>query len=148
MFDFEQVHVPVAGLTKIITTAERRVWCAIFGKTDTWVHVDAATYSTSMLDHPTDPGGVLVMLLFFFGFILVLCFIYSGGPGVIWACCCKESPNRVPFSERFASLVRSASMDDDRSALTRGASFTDTASMDTRLEDQYLHRGGFGDDGI
>jgi len=146
-FDFDQVHTQVRRQVEIRSNGEPYIWCAIFGATDGYVQVAARTYR----DVPAAPvpiGFALVCVFALLCGLVVLGVIYGGAQrlgehlGV--------DPN-MPLSERLSGLVRKQNPHESMASLTRSGSlsgYVGSDVLDRSVEDQYLHRGGIGDDGI
>eukprot|EP00930_Biecheleria_cincta_P056844 TRINITY_DN42878_c0_g1_i1.p1 TRINITY_DN42878_c0_g1~~TRINITY_DN42878_c0_g1_i1.p1 ORF type:complete len:656 (+),score=105.40 TRINITY_DN42878_c0_g1_i1:21-1988(+) len=152
LFDFDdQAPQGGAGLNdmeenKFVIHAHNRqnIWCAIFSKANGYTQITSVAYGSSDGDSASSSG---------FAVLLVFCLA-----------CCLAGGLRI-FSdgdEPGASLLeRLGNMGGSRwrahessvalASLTQGGSsqgFSGSDIIDQSMEDQYLHRGGLGDEGL
>jgi len=167
LFDFDQIKVWGHHTARIVMDDRPRVWCALFGGVDGELQIMVRSKSAS-----GDPNaqfalvGVPVLL-----FVLVLLGALCSNTKKSYPPAAL-SPTReladpeasmhqarsAGLSERLANLVpsvlnsqRSSRSHGGTTPLNRGSSFSGYFSSETiplSVEEQYLHRGGFGDDGM
>lgn len=147
-FDFDKVHTQMHRRVSVLANGKQEMWCAIFGAADGFVTIDVKTFSEAQ-SAPLPPVGFALVCVFamLLG-IMVLAVIYGGAQSLGDRLGFDPS---VPLSERFASLVRPGNPHESTASLTRSGSLTGYIGsdvIDRSVEDQYLHRGGIGDDGI
>jgi len=146
-FDFDNIHTQVQRSVTIPSFNKPYIWCAIFGAADGYVQVVAKSFG----EHPeTSPplGFAMVCVLGLVGGLVVLALIYGGAQKIGERFGADSS---VPLSERFVNLVRNQKPHESTASLTRAGSlsgYIGSDVIDRSVEDQYLHRGGIGDDGI
>jgi len=160
-FDFDIVPTQVSRRVKITASSSPSIWCAIFGAADGYVQITAKslqekTFSPVSLPFAPPTGGksklnvgwAMVCVLAVLMGIVTLSFMVGGVQRV------AENlglDTTIPLSERFASLVRTQNPHESTASLTRSGSlqgYIGSDVIDRSVEDQYLHRGGIGDDGI
>jgi len=148
LFDFDNVHTQAKQHVTVRAIGKPTLWCTILGAADGWVEVSVRTYG----DAPSAPlppvGFALVCVFALLCGIFVLAVIYGGAQSLGERLGMDPS---VPLSERFASLVRPHNPHESTASLTRSGSlqgYIGSDVIDRSVEDQYLHRGGIGDDGI
>jgi hypothetical protein len=146
VFDFDQVHA-VDGSTAEILSSEPTVWCALFGAVDGELTLTARAVG----DHrglPPIGSALLVMIAMVCG-LMLLAVVFGGVRSVGERL--GVDPN-APVSDRLSALVRMSSAQHESTlSLTRVGSmqgYVGSDVIDRSVEDQYLHRGGIGDDGI
>eukprot|EP00747_Dinoflagellata_sp_TGD_P223396 gnl/TRDRNA2_/TRDRNA2_94971_c0_seq1.p1 gnl/TRDRNA2_/TRDRNA2_94971_c0~~gnl/TRDRNA2_/TRDRNA2_94971_c0_seq1.p1 ORF type:complete len:824 (+),score=125.52 gnl/TRDRNA2_/TRDRNA2_94971_c0_seq1:114-2474(+) len=145
LFDFDQVHLQDGQEQQQLRfySGKSYIWCALFGAVDG--HAELSLRNIGDVPPPPLPMGfVLVFLVSVTGVLAVLWCIYNGASRV------GEQVVQIaaPLSERFASLVRSARENEESGLLGSCGSYRGSDVIDRSVEDRYLHRGGFGDDGI
>jgi len=123
LFDFDAVLTQVDGKVHIRAQQQQDVWCAIFGRRDGYAQV---TVKAAGAPAPDRLPAIGVLLL------LVMCCAACGGKAWPWSVG-KAGPvhegTTVPLTDP-----------------AQGYSGSDV--IDRTVEDQYLHRGGLGDEGL
>jgi len=147
LFDFNKQHTMQQGSVRIDTERQKHIWCAIFAAADGEIAVTASTLDSQ----PTSSGRVgfaLFCILALLCGLMVLGCVYGNvhklGDSV-------GMDTSIPLSERFQNLIRMPASHESTASLTRAnsiSSYVGGDSLDPTVEDQYLNRGGFGDDGI
>jgi len=146
-FDFDMVHTQVQRRVAIQANGQPSLWCAIFGAADGYVQISAKTTGDSA-STPLPIGFALVCVFALMVGLMVLGVIYGGAQKLGEKLGMDPT---VPLSERFACLVRNQNPHESTASLTRAGSlqgYIGSDVIDRSVEDQYLHRGGIGDDGI
>lgn len=155
LFDFNSAPSMQPGkLVMIAADGEPALWCAIFGGTDGWATVGAAKYTEggSSVAHLTLIFGVGLVVL-----LLVMGFAFGGPAGLAEALGGGSSTvppgeqAQPPIWDRVWCWVTRKPPHESTQALTREMSmsgFVSSDVIDRHVEDQFLHRGGMGDDGI
>jgi len=157
VFDFDKVHVQSKGKVHIDMLGKSDIWCALFaGSEDASVVVTASAYSTSAASSASSTVfGLLCVFTLLCG-VIVMCSIYSGlkKPAERAAAIIEPEAHQGFISERLASFAgRSQSSSTGPSERSQGRSLQGYVSspadfMDPSVEEQYLFRGGIGDDGM
>jgi len=151
-FDFDKVHTQEASRkVSVLAGGKQSLWCAVFGAADGFVTINVKTFADSQ-SAPLPPVGFALVCVFalLLG-IMVLAVIYGGAQSIGERLGMDPS---VPLSDRLASLVdrvRPHNPHESTASLTRTGSlsgYVGSDVIDRSVEDQYLHRGGIGDDGI
>jgi len=168
-FDFDIVPTQVSRRVKIIasspSSSSSSIWCAIFGAADGYVQVTAKslqekTFPQTMSLPFSAPSATskfsasLVTVCVLALLMVVVCLTFCVG------CVNKVTESlqlppgwdtNIPLSERLGTLVRPQNPHESTASLTRSGSlqgYIGSDVIDRSVEDQYLHRGGIGDDGI
>jgi len=145
LFDFDQKHETAGGMVTV-RCRSTVVWIALFASLDGFTEL-----SFSMVAEEREGPAVGFALVCVFGFLcalLVLALIYGGAQKL--GDLLGMDPN-MPLMERLGCLVRNVKPHESTASLTRTGSLTGYIGsdvIDRSVEDQYLHRGGTGDDGI
>lgn len=147
VFDFDQV-ASAEGDMVVIETEEPRIWCALFGASDGDLELVASTYGSQ---HTVLPAiGTALAVVCVVGCLLTLLGVVFGGVRSIGERLGVDPS--APMSDRLSALVRlSSAQHESTLSLTRVGSmqgYVGSDVIDRSVEDQYLHRGGIGDDGI
>jgi len=147
-FDFDKVHAQMQRRVHVVNNGKQHLWCAIFGAADGFLTIKVQTVSEAQ-SAPLPPVGFAMVCVFalLLG-IMVLVLIYGGAQSLGERLGLDTS---LPLSERMVSLVRPGNPHESTASLTRSGSlqgYVGSDVIDRSVEDQYLHRGGFGDDGI
>jgi len=152
-FDFDQMHVKevtsgseeVASF-KVHVIGKTTMWCAIFGAENGMVELDAR----SMVAAPQAPAlGFAIVCLLAVLFAFFVFGVVCGGAQKVSDFIGMDSS--IPIMERLGCLVGTSSPHESTASLTRTGSlsgYVGSDVIDRSVEDQYLHRGGAGDDGI
>jgi len=145
-FDFDQQHMHSSGRVDIPLRGEPSMWCALFGAQDGYLQVSIQAMEADQ--QAPAIGFALVCVFTLLCALLVLGVIYGGAQKI--GEFLGMDPN-IPIMERLGCLVRNVNPHESTVALTRTGSLTGYIGsdiIDRSVEDQYLHRGGSGDDGI
>jgi len=146
-FDFNAAP-PVQPGRKVQITAggEPALWCAIFGGSDGWAEVRAAKYEDP---NAGAPSFLMSFLLFVVILLCVAAACLTGGGDSLKDLVDDES---VPLSHKLWCFVtRQSIRHESQAELMREQSMSNFVSsdvVDQSVEDQFLMRGGMGDDGI
>lgn len=137
LFDFDDA--PVQGLTdlllnKVVIHARRRqdIWCAIFAKEDGYVQITSVAHGNS--EEKSGNASFPVVLLF----CSVCGFLVLSGKG-------------RSLLQRLVGMVTTPAGHQSTASLGEGAAlqgYSGSDAVDQSVEDQYLHRGGLGDEGL
>lgn len=146
LFDFDQVHEQVENQVQIDVKGEPAVWVALFGAADGYAQLTARSIDNA----PQAPaiGFALVCVFGLLCALVVLGVIYGGAQKIGEFMGMDPS---MPLMERLGCLVRNHNPHESTVSLTRQGSlagYIGSDVIDRSVEDQYLHRGGAGDDGI
>jgi len=163
LFDFDQVHVQSKGNVHIDMLGEKDIWCALFAGSDDASVLVTASSSMGPGARVVAAGSPMVsaLLCIFTSLcgLLVSGSIYSlvkkhgeRGTAIVGPTLASEGS----MSDRLASLVRPAASNRSGaqgSERSQGRSLqgyvsSSTDFMDPSVEEQYLFRGGIGDDGM
>lgn len=151
-FDFDHLGqaVPVSNNFQIIAGGQRRIWCAIFGAQDGFVQLDVSTRRPPEPSLPVSFAMVCVIVLLAGAGLLV---VAHGGAQKLVETVGGRSAGFSSLSaaaQRVTSWVKPRSNHESVASLTRGSlnGYMGSDVIDRSVEDQYLHRGGIGDDGI
>jgi len=148
LFDFDTEHTRQNAFFEVDARNEPAIWCAVFGAADGFLQVSATSYG-EVPSAPVPIGFALVCVFGLLCALLVLGVIYGGA---------QKLGERfglgptVPLTDRLANwgLAR-GNPHESTASLTRSGSlsgYVGSEVIDRSVEDQYLHRGGIGDDGI
>lgn len=156
LFDFDQVFSQLHGKAHIAMLGKSDIWCALFAGND-----DASVVVTVSSVGPPTAGAAAASPMVF---ILLCIFTLLCGlivSGSIYSGLKKPAERNTAIvepensiSERLASLVRPPShRTQSTTERSQGRSLQGYVSsssdfMDPSVEEQYLFRGGFGDDGM
>lgn len=152
-FDFDQMHAKevTTGSAEVVSfqvpvLGKTTMWVAVFGASDMLVELDAR--SVAVATQAPAIGFALVCVFGLLCALLVLGVIYGGAQklGDFFG----MDPS-IPLMERLGCLVSNRSPHESTASLTRAGSlsgYVGSDVIDRSVEDQYLHRGGAGDDGI
>jgi len=144
LFDFNgQPDIQPGRKVEFVTGRQPALWCAIFGGADGWAEVRAAKMEEPAGSFPIFATVVVAVLVLIIGA----------------SCCSKEdlleafrAEGEVPFQERLWCFVtRQSVRHESQAELMREQSmsgFVSSDVVDQTVEDQFLRRGGMGDDGI
>ncbi|CAK0855822.1 unnamed protein product [Prorocentrum cordatum] len=147
VFDFDQVASADGDLV-VIDTEEPTIWCALFGAADGELQLVARTYGSH--HHGLPAIGTALAVVLAVGCGLALLGAVFGGVRSIGERLGVDPS--APMSDRLSALVRlSSAQHESTLSLTRVGSmqgYVGSDVIDRSVEDQYLHRGGIGDDGI
>lgn len=155
LFDFDQVQAlhPHTGKIHVDMLGKSTIWCALFaGDEDASVIITARSFG-----HHEDASPMVFTFLSIF--TVLCCLIVCGSVYNGLAKSAERNPGRrepqSSISERLASLVRTtpSNRTPGTSERSQGRSlqgYMSAASdfMDPSVEEQYLFRGGIGDDGM
>lgn len=157
LFDFNQELLPrLISSNGGISAHHRRVevraegskslWVAIFAGVDGKVQVTAQTYNDPPAASPS-AGFAFLCVFVLLCSLVVIALLYFGAQKIGQGGGTDGGGlNMRPLSDRFTNLVRSNSSVEATDPLTQG--FGGQDSIDRRIEERYMHRGGIGDDGI
>lgn len=147
LFDFDRAPVQVGGGFEIRGEGQPSLWCALFGARDGFVRVSArtsygaTTYGNSHIAADAEAGSP-------FGGVAMLC---TGG----LLCCSLLALIGATRSGSLSNLLRNLGEGHMSVETSVPADFRQRLSGlvmpcngETNVEDQYLHRGGIGDDGM
>jgi len=145
-FDFDQMHEHSMGRVEVPTQGGPITWVALFGAKDGYLQMKVTTEEVA----PEAPaiGFALVCVFMLLCALLVLGVIYGGAQKL--GDFLGMDPD-MPLMERLGCLIRQHTQHESTVALTRTGSlsgYIGSDVIDRSVEDQYLHRGGNGDDGI
>jgi len=130
LFDFDRAPAQVNGMVRIEAKDQENVWCAIFGRRDGYAQITVQSEGVS-----GDSTSVISPSL------VLVCVAVLGG-----MCWCRGADS---LSDGFASVVGRLAQERTPSQATeplQGYSGSDV--IDRTVEDQFLHRGGLGDEGL
>lgn len=146
LFDF--YDEPVQGLddagqnTVVIAANDgESMWCAIFSKVDGYTQITSKAYGSPKGDSGGNYGFAVMLV---FGLVCGFLMLNGGFTS-------RHSDERGPsLLERLGSMVRSRAGHESTTSLTRGhlQGYSGSDVIDRSVEDQYLHRGGLGDEGL
>lgn len=148
LFDFDQVHLQENRGVRIMMLGRSDIWCALFAGAD-----DASVVVTASLEPSSGRASALVFgvlcVFTLFCVLIVMCSACSGAKRRRE----KAEEEGAAISERLAGLVRPSHRTTAASERSQGVSlqgYMSTASdfIDPSVEEQYLFRGGIGDDGM
>lgn len=146
LFDFDSAPTPVQGRPLNIIGGPLGAWVALFGEEGGYITVAIWSQEDSLQAVPV--GFALVCVLGLLAVVLVLGAIYGSSQSIGER---LGLDGLVPLGERLWCLVSRSNPHESTAALTRETSmsgFVSSDVIDRTVEDQYLHRGGMGDDGI
>jgi hypothetical protein len=139
---------------EIFGSYEPAIWCAVFGAADGVLEVEARAYagdlsaSSGANSYASSPDAGHILLIFVVCGVVALACTYYRAQKLAE----RQGDEGVPLSERFANLLnRHHTEHESTQSLTRIGSlqgYIGSDEIDQSVEDQYLHRGGIGDDGI
>lgn len=133
LFDFDQVFTEANGQVQVHAHDRQDMWCAIFGGQDGTVRI---TVKAAAGPGSNGSFGAGMLLLFV---SLALCCYCGGG-----------LRSAQEMASDWLKLARGNTSHESVAALTvdplQGYSGSDV--IDRNVEDQYLHRGGLGDEGL
>jgi len=147
-FDFDKVHTQMRRRVTLLAGGKESLWCAIFGAADGFLTINVKTFAEAEAAPLPPVGFALVCVFALLLGIMVLGVIYGGAQSIGDRFGVDTSAS---ITERFASLVRPSNPHESTASLTRSGSlsgYIGSDVIDRSVEDQYLHRGGIGDDGI
>lgn len=151
LFDFDQVHASSAGKVKIRSKEVDTVWLALFANQDDTVEITVRTFD----DPPAESVPLGFAVLCVFGLLcglLLLALLYGGalkyGRGRQHGVSSENNSQGGSRPSGLRDFLRSASHMEVTNPLTRGESWGADDDFDRRVEERYMQRGGFGDDGI
>lgn len=148
LFDFDRVHMQQDYGVLIDAFGKPDLWCAIFAKVDASLIV---TISPVVPASATSPTMVIALV----SFLILICGLLLCGSS--YSAYKKKSEHGEetrsrPLSERIAGFLsnRGSSAPSDRNNIhsLQGYMSSSDNVMDPMVEEQYLFRGGFGDDGM
>lgn len=145
-FDFDKTHENKQGVVEVLTRSSHFLWVAFFADGDGDAEVTAVMHEVT----PQAPAfGFAVACVFsLLCSMAVLAVIYGGAQRVGNA---LGVDSDVSLLERLGCWIRSQGAHESTVGLTRQGSlsgYVGSDVIDRSVEDQYLHRGGIGDDGI
>eukprot|EP00441_Pelagodinium_beii_P043868 CAMPEP_0197641408 /NCGR_PEP_ID=MMETSP1338-20131121/15391_1 /TAXON_ID=43686 ORGANISM="Pelagodinium beii, Strain RCC1491" /NCGR_SAMPLE_ID=MMETSP1338 /ASSEMBLY_ACC=CAM_ASM_000754 /LENGTH=804 /DNA_ID=CAMNT_0043214389 /DNA_START=8 /DNA_END=2422 /DNA_ORIENTATION=+ len=145
LFDFDKT-IPKGedNIVVIQGSGQPSMWCAIFGSDDGWAQISAKTSGGG----GPDSMNFSFALVLVFGVICGLLILAAISGGLQKLSDAMSQP-RMPLTERLANLVRRPN--ESTASLTRVGSlqgYSGSDVIDRNVEDQYLHRGGLGDEGL
>lgn len=128
LFDFDQVMSEVGDQVKVHAHERQDLWCAIFGGKDGYLRVTVRSAGEA-----SSVGMVQVVLLVLFAG--GLCFFFGN----------KE---KLPNWVRLAQTTAREECPESPTDPLQGPGYSGSDVIDRTVEDQYLHRGGLGDEGL
>eukprot|EP00442_Polarella_glacialis_P025350 CAMPEP_0115159742 /NCGR_PEP_ID=MMETSP0227-20121206/70414_1 /TAXON_ID=89957 /ORGANISM="Polarella glacialis, Strain CCMP 1383" /LENGTH=752 /DNA_ID=CAMNT_0002571553 /DNA_START=93 /DNA_END=2353 /DNA_ORIENTATION=+ len=150
LFDFDAAYEQTGDTIVILAGGQESIWCAIFGKSDGFAQITARAYGTSPVraGSPANFSFALVCVLFLLCGLAMLGAI-SGGFQKLSD---TSGTGGGSLPGRLMEMVRNRGRRHESTvSLTRGGSlqgYTGSDVIDRTVEDQYLHRGGLGDEGL
>lgn len=161
LFDFDQLKLPSGDSSQedvvAHATGKNGMWCALFGRMDGYVQVEVQRTWYQSQEALLSETLVALALSFAFALgglcvLLALRMIRGRSAGDLDLPPTDLCVERSPRSGGHMTGRRSAPGDEDSMiALTRGDSFPGFGNLDMKdpnVEERYLRRAGFGDDGI
>lgn len=145
LFDFNSAPGVASGrAVEINAEGEPALWCAVFGTTDGWANVVAARRSAAGRGMPLASACVALILA-------TILFLNCGVSKKLGLGQRLGFDDSISLSERLWCWVTRQAPHESTVGLTREdtmTGFVGSDVVDQSIEDQYLHRGGMGDDGI
>jgi len=145
LFDFDKtIAKDDRNIVAIQGSGHPSMWCAIFGNDDGWAQIEARTSGSAA----SDSMNFSFALVLVFGVICGLLILAAISGGLQKLSDAMSSP-RLTLTERLANIVRRPN--ESTASLTRAGSlqgYSGSDVIDRNVEDQYLHRGGLGDEGL